>query len=616
MSYMSRAFCSLKTLVLVLFSSNLSAQTLPIAENGRPTCYGWNYIQERDRLQANWQACHAAYMERVEVDTELRSSYSCGAEIQIPAKADEFARSKCPLEVEAANAPPRSTVLTLGAGTVSAGEEGGGASIAGADPNAGGEAPNPPPIPRPRDELEAARARARTAAEAEAENRAPAPEAEAQRETTAPRETANPRETAPTTTQNTTPRTAAVVQDPGPAQYEAQNDINACASAQSQASRCCGNPQACTGSLAYGDQQRLQQMINATNQAPPSGQGLTEYCAQMNSLTSNGRGINNMFSSICSSNQGSCTSTCGGLVSKYQSLMASCSGCAAAGVYSQAYNTLMSYQSSCASLSGRAQQIAMQANANMNSGAYANACSSIASPQGLSGGIPEVPKGGAGDRLAGGNGLGDCDVNPNPAVCRQLKVSQSTDPAGTAGFGAAKKEDKPTFNLPDGRDIPVGNGFAKNGVEPQSVTNKMIPNNSGGGIPGSGGTNPASLGANPKGASPGSPGYETDIYQGMLAGGYSQPGPMPSMDGYNPRQRGGARRGDGSDPSNPMVGMDLKQFLPGGSLDPNRKIAGVGRGSQINPKEENIWRIISNKINEKCRLGVLWRCGPEFERKK
>jgi hypothetical protein len=40
-------------------------------------------------------------------------------------------------------------------------------------------------------------------------------------------------------------------------------------------------------------------------------------------------------------------------------------------------------------------------------------------------------------------------------------------------------------------------------------------------------------------------------------------------------------------------------------------LAGLGLSrSQINGKGEDIFLIISNKMTEKCRLGVLWQCRP------
>jgi hypothetical protein len=37
-------------------------------------------------------------------------------------------------------------------------------------------------------------------------------------------------------------------------------------------------------------------------------------------------------------------------------------------------------------------------------------------------------------------------------------------------------------------------------------------------------------------------------------------------------------------------------------------MAGAWPRSEINPKEEDIWQRISNKIREKCRLGLLYDC--------
>lgn len=397
-------------------------------------------------------------------------------------------------------------------------------------------------------------------------------------------------------------------QDPGPAQYEAQSDIQAANSALSEGNRCCNSPQSCVNRLPAGDQQNFSRMWQqAQQQAPASGQGLSDYCAQMKSTAGNGSGLNNYMSTICYSGKNQCEITCDSLLAKYESLYNNCGGCSSAGIYSSTYSSIKSIRMNCNALAQKANLIAQQGSANSYSGGYAQACNNFTGNPASMGVPPEQQK--AQDAAANQN----CLVNPSAPGCKQqeLAVKEQSDPNGDAGFGTVKKDEKSNFNLQNMQDIPGLNASLPKGVQPQAVTNGTIANNSGGGIPGGGGGSPASLGPNGRGGSPGSPGYDTDVLGANASGasGYSQPGGIlpnetPSRDG---RWRAMSSGGENS----PLIGMDLKQYLPGGSLDPNRKIAGISPGSQINRKEEDIWRIISNKMYEKCKLGVLWQCGPE-----
>jgi hypothetical protein len=401
-----------------------------------------------------------------------------------------------------------------------------------------------------------------------------------------------------------------VPQDPGPAQYEAQGDIQTANNALSNGNRCCSSPQSCTNLLSPGDQQNFRNLWNQANtQAPTSGAGLSEYCSQMKSLTGTGGGLNNYMSTICYSGKNECEMTCDSLLSKYEALYNNCGGCSSAGIYSSTYNSIKSIRNSCTGLASRANALAQQGSANSYSGGYAQACNNFTGkPSSLDGLTPQEQA----EKDAAANN--NCLLNPNASGCKQpeLAVKEQTERSGDAGFGAEKKDEKPVFNLPDTQDMQAAlNAGLGKGVQPQAVTNGTIANNSGGAIPGGGNVQPASLGGGGRGGSPGSPGYDTDILRGTVSASGGSSGLPNNILPNDIPQNGRWRTMSAGGEISPLVGMDLKQYLPGGSLDPNRKIAGISPGSQINRKEEDIWRIISNKMYEKCKLGVLWQCGPE-----
>jgi hypothetical protein len=579
-------------------------------------CQRRQYQHKMNELTEAARLCNEQYAQATTEMAEgkreaVYPTYTCIQPAVMPEAAEQYAREKCAFGPQQFGPylPPReelSPTCVSVPGVMECPTEGGGmrqSLSAGADP----ALPEGDDIPRPR-----TRPKGLGTDPARESKSEPAERREARTDET-------PSRTNPEPSTASTAR----VQEPGAAQYEAQQDIQSCVNAQATASRCCGNPQSCTGTLSSSERQRFSQLMGAANQAPPEGMGLQEYCTQMRSATSSSSQLNNMMSSICYSQKTTCTSTCQSLAAKYQNLSATCATCSSSAVYSQTLSQLRSYTNSCSSMSASQAALAAQSGANSYSGGYASACQQFtATPQGM-GGMPNLAAKGQAtlhpcDQNPNSQACLQCSANPNAAGCQRggnPTVANVDQRAGDAGFGGGEKE-KTDFNLPDlGDMMPASAGIgAKNGGGSAAV-GKTIPNNSGGGIPGGDGGSPASLGAKGKG-SPGSPGYDTDVLQGTTSGsGYSQQSagnPGYGNDGYG--SRGGRGTAGENDPNGRLVGMDLKQFLPGGERDPNRVVAGVSRRSQINPKEENIWRIISNKMNEKCKLGVLWRCGPEFEK--
>lgn len=404
-----------------------------------------------------------------------------------------------------------------------------------------------------------------------------------------------------------------VVQQPEVATADASADIQLCESSYSTASRCCGNPNSCVNYLSAADQRTYYQLASTLSGSAPSGQALNDYCAQMQSVGSTGSDVNVSLAGVCNSQQSACTSVCQQLAQKYQSLISSCNGCASQSVYQDAYQRLAARQSSCSGLARRVDQIASQAVGGSSAAAYANACQRQAG-----GGNLPIPL-----------GTNPSRSSPNPIPSQNFTGSSiPTDPANTAasvanetpsaGGGAnfAQTEDSGSLR-PESFDVQPPSatdtsGFTlpANQVAAQAVTTGTVANNAGGAIPGGGGSSPARFGqASPRAAA--GPGVSTDLLQGFQsAQGYSAPyvpEDQSSRAGSRHRYFGGTRdNSEGGDGG--LLGMDLRQFLPGESRDPQRRIAGIGVRTEINAKEEDIWRRISNKIEEKCKLGILIGC--------
>lgn len=405
----------------------------------------------------------------------------------------------------------------------------------------------------------------------------------------------------------------------GEASGSAQSDISLCENSYSSATRCCGNPMSCAGDLSYAEQSNLAQLQAMMNQPPPTNSsGINDYCRQMQALGGSGGSANSSLASICNNRQQSCTLICSELAQKYLTLMNNCGNCDSYGIYQNAYQTIVNRQGSCRSLAARANQIGSQAiSAGAGNSYYGELCGGAtnANPQTAAGNSAPTPNSMGNSPVATQNGAG-CAANPNSPACQTSRFKEAS---GSAQFNSdavseSGSKKKGRFDVPSLDEVFTERVLDTPGPgSAGGVKVKAVANNTGGGIPGLENSSPASLGARGTGGpSAGSPGYPTDILQGTQGGdGYSSPaGQNYAGDGRGQSGYGGlipTAAAAGND-GNHMLGMDLKQFLPGGSRDPQRRLAGLGPRSEINSKEEDIWRRISSKMEEKCKLGVLIGC--------
>lgn len=222
---------------------------------------------------------------------------------------------------------------------------------------------------------------------------------------------------------------------------------------------------------------------------------------------------------------------------------------------------------------------------------------------------------------ANANDPNGCQANPNSPACLNRGLQQAADPTGSASLANPDDGNANDFNV--GSTDAMSDALSNSEMSGDgSMTNggggggsyKTIPNNSGGGIPGGGGSSEAKLDPQSRGmASSGGPSVNTNIERGFLSGGGggSAPGRAAGAGGYGGGdEEGGGYKpnaGGGDDPSG-LRGLDLKRFLPGGSSDPGRFLGGNSHSSQINGPSINIWNRISDRLQQRCRLGLLYRC--------
>ncbi len=416
--------------------------------------------------------------------------------------------------------------------------------------------------------------------------------------------TTPPRATTPTQPRppSSTAPASSIAQPAATAPTGDQNaDTQSCDQLARRANQCCNNPASC--------------MTNsAASSGPAPGQGINEYCQQMRALGQSGGQTNNSASGTCYQAYNRCATSCDGMASGYSGQVA---------------QTLRDTANGCRMLQSRVSQLASQGLDSQASGSAADICNSVsqAAPQNL-GGLGGNPTSANNNPLSNSNSnpndpygcaadpssaaCQQCSTNPNTPACRALAYEKEV--RGEATFGASEnqakeKTDGSGFDIKDSPSDGAGLGLTAGSVEPTAVKTGTIANNAGGSIPGGGGGSPASLGGGGGGrGSPGSPGYTTDVLQGLSSpSGYSasaepnQAGAEGGFQGYG---------NNGRAPATDQNGVDLRRFLPGGDKDPMRRgIGGIDINSaQINGRFVNIWNRISDRMQEKCRLGELIGC--------
>ncbi len=191
-------------------------------------------------------------------------------------------------------------------------------------------------------------------------------------------------------------------------------------------------------------------------------------------------------------------------------------------------------------------------------------------------------------QMAASNQICICKNNPNAAGCGpQVKVSDM-GPAGGAEMSSLTGNGGPGSSISDSPFSTLGwdgNGMAPSSGKADEIGGKMGRGanlgDSGGGAPG---------GGDGRG---GGASQAAQVNAGFRGGG----------GGWGNGGNGGRGDGDGRpyDPRNPQAaagGPDLKQFLPGGKLDPklvNRGLAGITGPDGITGPHSDIWKKIQNR---------------------
>jgi hypothetical protein len=383
-------------------------------------------------------------------------------------------------------------------------------------------------------------------------------------------------------------------------------DRQVCDGLLEKAESCCNNPSSCLTAAERAQLSRIEDSMNSMSasmeqQQSGSTQGLRDQCIQGNTLGGQSSTINNIYQRACSRAQITCINSCRGLTDVIDG---------------------------CNRLTAQATSYSAQGGIGGAMGLMGNNCDS------LSNALPQNFGGAANDpynqQANNPNDPYGCQTNPgNPAciqctndpshpLCKGLTDNKMTE--GQAGFGGPESTRSASdFNVGSMADAGgLNDGFTGSGLQAASAAalpTKTIPNNSGGGLPGDGGGSPARLDTPSRGGrGVGRPTVNTDIEQGFRSGGgggfsYAS-GANTGPDGGEAHQGrgGGGGRGPASDDGG-MTGLDLRKYLPGGDLDPERRAGGLRPASrEINGSGVDIFERINRRMQEKCRLGLLLGC--------
>ncbi len=385
-----------------------------------------------------------------------------------------------------------------------------------------------------------------------------------------------------------------------------QKDIQACFQQEQQASDCCANPVACIGGSISG----------AIRLRP--GEGIAETCRRMQEASLRDAQIRNQAANACTQRQSACKSSCQSALSKW-------------GTDSSAKSLLEQRLQSCESFTTSRVLLGMAGTNSAENSALAERCNQVTrSDLQSTGGSPTnrdgtSPGAGGGFPSLGGSpgspgsdpynspyqqAMQYCEFNPNDPRCRALQETPET-PKGKVGFETGGVGGAPNFDLRGGDGPKTQFNMAESYDAKNHAQVNPVANNAGGGIPGQGSQGMGARMDQPhRGGAP-PPSYTTDVLKGFQGGGGGS-APANAMNanaegGWSSYGRGGPRRG----PASMDKGIDLRQFLPGGSRDPRMvggRVRHAGLGKGIHPRSVNLFHRISTKFREKCRLGILADC--------
>ena len=345
-----------------------------------------------------------------------------------------------------------------------------------------------------------------------------------------------------------------------------------------------------------GLNQAKQSVVALGSQVSASIQGA---CSTMGKVSDGLNAATAAYQLDCSSAVATCTSSCATAVSYYRKN----NGCSATNGWVAMDNTALDDQKTCTALIAQAKLATQAINNLLTSAMQSQSCSQLAA------GLPDMCKtnptlpGCPGvlsnvdcnnPTVASTNKICICSKTPNAPQCLQTASLNggpttgggggvTTTPSGNANGGL---DDGTNFGLPpvaQAKPNPDPGGNALDGKQGGGAN--FGSDSGGGGGGGKSGAGGGGAGADPVAVTGGFYGSG-----GGGGGGFSSGsnGSGEGGRGYNGGGAGLQRNAQGGIPN-------LRQFLPGGKLDPSRGIAGVSGPDGITGPNSDIWLKIQNR---------------------
>lgn len=427
----------------------------------------------------------------------------------------------------------------------------------------------------------------------------------------------------PSSAPESSPATAQNQTDPG-IKNQADEDLKACRDQQARTKRCCLNPVACMTTGGVQDAFNMLSGLAAAGGAVMIGTAgndpkkLQQACSIMQGLGYGSGATNAGLAAVCYTEISSCEDKCDAVKNKYKNMISDvCPGgsssCAIKSHLSSVSSEASSASYSCQSMNGQVQSMATQAVAGGLSGSFGGLCANLSN---ANTGFPNLDK----------QPIFNTDCNnplnaSNPACLNCALAANKTNPlcnqAGSRGLGdgsGVAMTGSPNFGMGSANqnNVAANAGFDGNGQKDVTGGGQFKPSSSGG-VPNAPGQ---MLGSGSSGnfGSPDRPqggrgaGYNTDVLQGTGGGGGYTVSSAPVAGG------GGGFGGYGQQGTDPKTGkpFDLRNYLPGGSKDPKRAIAGLGGiRPEFGNKFDDIFKRINDRYTVLCKLGRMLECGKK-----
>ena len=403
---------------------------------------------------------------------------------------------------------------------------------------------------------------------------------------------------------------------------QAERDLDACREQVSRTKRCCTNPVACMTSGGVQDAYNTLSALAAVGADVMMGTSggdpkkLQQACSVMQALGYGSGAANAGLAGVCYSEISSCEDKCDRIKTQYQAYInENCSGGApcASSVKSRIQSAISSAKSasnSCSAMNGQVQMMATQAVAGGLSGAFGGLCANISTATATPPSMLPVTNTDCSNPANAGNPI--CLNCSNPAnasnpLCPKLGNQGLGDGSGVSLAG------NPNFGAGSASQNNVGANAGFDGNSQKGVTGggQFKPASSGG-VPNGGGQ---MLGGNSSGNNSfgipdrsqqgGGRGYNTDVMQGTGGGGGYSVSSAPVAAG------GGGFGGYGQqDEKRNAKPFDLRNYLPGGTKDPKRGIAGIGSPTpEIGNRYVDIFQRVHDRYAALCRLERMLECG-------